>query len=78
MFCQLMETAEPWFQHGQEFLPKGGFVQSEPFSNPDNCNPSSPLVKKLNRIREFILKKHDYELYSHLNRLDIQPQIYGM
>ncbi|XP_041460256.1 TBC1 domain family member 5-like isoform X2 [Lytechinus variegatus] len=79
LFCHLMETAEPWFHHGHDFPPpQGGFVQSEPFSKPEECNPSSPLVKKLNRIREVILKKHDFELYTHLNRLDIQPQIYGI
>ncbi|XP_799336.2 TBC1 domain family member 5 isoform X2 [Strongylocentrotus purpuratus] len=78
LFCHLMETAEPWFHHGQDFPAQSGFVQSEPFSKPEECNPSSPLVKKLNRIREFILKKHDFELYTHLNQLDIQPQIYGI
>ncbi|XP_071490001.1 TBC1 domain family member 5-like [Diadema antillarum] len=81
LFCHLMETAEPWFQHGQD-LPsassQGAFVQPEPFSKPQECNPSSPLVKKLNRIREVILKRHDYELYSHLDRLDIPPQLYGI
>lgn len=49
-----------------------------PFARPQDSGPSVAIVTKVNRIQDHLVKKHDIELYMHLNRLEIAPQIYGM
>ncbi|KAB0401572.1 hypothetical protein E2I00_020179 [Balaenoptera physalus] len=80
MFSQLMETAEPWFstfehdgQKGKETL-----MTPIPFARPQDLGPTVAIVTKVNQIQDHLLKKHDIELYMHLNRLEIAPQIYGL
>ncbi|MXQ83188.1 hypothetical protein E5288_WYG018733 [Bos mutus] len=80
MFSQLMETAEPWFstfehdgQKGKETL-----MPPIPFARPQDLGPTIAIVTKVNQIQDQLLKKHDIELYMHLNRLEIAPQIYGL
>uniref|UniRef100_A0A8C6FUM3 TBC1 domain family member 5 n=1 Tax=Moschus moschiferus TaxID=68415 RepID=A0A8C6FUM3_MOSMO len=80
MFSQLMETAEPWFstfehdgQKGKETL-----MPPIPFARPQDLGPTIAVVTKVNQIQDQLLKKHDIELYMHLNRLEIAPQIYGL
>nr|XP_026244410.1 TBC1 domain family member 5 isoform X2 [Urocitellus parryii] len=80
MFSQLMETAEPWFstfehdgQKGKETL-----MPPIPFARPQDLGPTVAIVTKVNQIQDHLLKKHDIELYMHLNRLEIAPQIYGL
>ncbi|XP_055273014.1 TBC1 domain family member 5 isoform X2 [Moschus berezovskii] len=80
MFSQLMETAEPWFstfehdgQKGKETL-----MAPIPFARPQDLGPTIAVVTKVNQIQDQLLKKHDIELYMHLNRLEIAPQIYGL
>nr|XP_019581565.1 PREDICTED: TBC1 domain family member 5 isoform X1 [Rhinolophus sinicus]XP_019581566.1 PREDICTED: TBC1 domain family member 5 isoform X1 [Rhinolophus sinicus]XP_019581567.1 PREDICTED: TBC1 domain family member 5 isoform X1 [Rhinolophus sinicus]XP_019581568.1 PREDICTED: TBC1 domain family member 5 isoform X1 [Rhinolophus sinicus]XP_019581569.1 PREDICTED: TBC1 domain family member 5 isoform X1 [Rhinolophus sinicus] len=80
MFSQLMETAEPWFstfehdgQKGKETL-----MPPIPFARPQDLGPTIAVVTKVNHIQDHLLKKHDIELYMHLNRLEIAPQIYGL
>ncbi|XP_060252697.1 TBC1 domain family member 5 isoform X1 [Ovis aries] len=80
MFSQLMETAEPWFstfehdgQKGKETL-----MPPIPFARPQDLGPTIAIVTKVNQIQDQLLKKHDTELYMHLNRLEIAPQIYGL
>ncbi|XP_039593542.1 TBC1 domain family member 5 isoform X1 [Polypterus senegalus] len=80
MFSQLMETAEPWFSSFERELRKGKeeMITSIPFARPQDTGPSVAIVAKVNRIQDQLLKKHDIELYMHLNRLEIAPQIYGI
>lgn len=80
VFSQLMETAEPWFstfehdgQKGKETL-----MTPIPFARPQDLGPTVAIVTKVNQIQDHLLKKHDIELYMHLNRLEIAPQIYGL
>ena len=57
-------------------------MPTEPFQNKDQSdtklNCTSAINTKLRYIFENILVKHDHELYTHLERLDIAPQIYGL
>jgi len=53
-------------------------LTSIPFARPQDSGPSVAIVTKVNRIQDQLVKKHDIELYMHLNRLEIAPQIYGM
>ncbi|XP_051992471.1 TBC1 domain family member 5 [Xyrauchen texanus] len=80
MFSQLMETAEPWFSSFEREVRKGKeeMLTSIPFARPQDSGPSVAIVTKVNRIQDQLLKKHDIELYMHLNRLEIAPQIYGI
>ena len=36
------------------------------------------VVRKCHRIQHLLLKQYDPALYSHLNGLGIEPQLYGM
>ncbi|XP_041105009.1 TBC1 domain family member 5-like isoform X2 [Polyodon spathula] len=80
MFSQIMETAEPWFSNFERDIRRGKeeMVTSIPFARPQDTGPSVAIVTKVNRIQDQLLKKHDIELYMHLNRLEIAPQIYGI
>ncbi|XP_060721920.1 TBC1 domain family member 5 isoform X2 [Tachysurus vachellii] len=80
MFSQLMETAEPWFSSFEREVRKGKeeMLTSIPFARPQDSGPSVAVVTKVNRIQDQLIKKHDIELYMHLNRLEIAPQIYGI
>ncbi|XP_038058177.1 TBC1 domain family member 5-like isoform X2 [Patiria miniata] len=82
MFYGLMDTMEPWYRHGTReegaLYRNASFKSAEPFSKPQECAPSSPLIKKLTKIQDVVLKMHDNELHLHLTRLDIQPQIFGI
>ncbi|NXJ14136.1 TBCD5 protein, partial [Odontophorus gujanensis] len=80
MFTRLMKTAEHWFstfEHdGQK--EKDVMITPMPFARPQDLGPSVAIVTKVNQIQDQLLKKHDIELYMHLNRLEIAPQIYGL
>uniref|UniRef100_A0A4W3JRR6 TBC1 domain family member 5 n=1 Tax=Callorhinchus milii TaxID=7868 RepID=A0A4W3JRR6_CALMI len=80
MFSQLMDTAEPWFSSFEREIRRGkeGMITAVPFARPQDSGPSLAIVSKVNRIQDLLLKKHDAELYMHLNRLEIAPQIYGI
>ncbi|XP_067867959.1 TBC1 domain family member 5 isoform X3 [Heterodontus francisci] len=80
MFSQLMDTAEPWFSSFEREIRKGKeeLVTAVPFARPQDMGPSLAIVSKVNRIQDLLLKKYDTELYMHLNRLEIAPQIYGI
>nr|XP_031532910.1 TBC1 domain family member 5 [Vicugna pacos] len=80
MFSQLMETAEPWFSTFEHDGQKGKepLMTPIPFARPQDLGPTIAIVTKVNQIQDHLLKKHDIELYMHLNRLEIAPQIYGL
>lgn len=80
VFSKLMQTAEPWFSSLEHDLhkDKDGLITPAPFARPQDHGPSIAIVTKVNFIQDQLLKKHDIELYMHLNRLEIAPQIYGL
>ncbi|XP_068791452.1 TBC1 domain family member 5 isoform X3 [Struthio camelus] len=80
MFTRLMKTAEHWFstfEHDSQ-KEKDPMITPMPFARPQDLGPSIAIVAKVNQIQDHLLKKHDIELYMHLNRLEIAPQIYGL
>ncbi|XP_030301268.1 TBC1 domain family member 5 isoform X1 [Calypte anna] len=80
MFTHLMKTAEHWFstfEHDSQ-KEKDVIITPMPFARPQDLGPSIAIVAKVNQIQDHLLKKHDIELYMHLNRLEIAPQIYGL
>ncbi|NXC40849.1 TBCD5 protein, partial [Penelope pileata] len=80
MFTRLMKTAEHWFstfEHDSQ-KEKDVMITPMPFARPQDIGPSIAIVTKVNQIQDQLLKKHDIELYMHLNRLEIAPQIYGL
>lgn len=79
MFSQVMETVEPWYVSKEVYPTKSQDpASSQPFSRPQDLNPSNVIVTKLTRIQDYLLKKADHELHMHLERLEIAPQIYGI
>lgn len=53
-------------------------LSAQPFTQTQDVHPSNVIVSKLVHIQDNLLKKVDYELYDHLMKMDIAPQIYGM
>ncbi|NWT92607.1 TBCD5 protein, partial [Urocynchramus pylzowi] len=80
MFTRLMKTAEHWFSTFEHDCQKEKdvMITPMPFARPQDLGPSIAIVAKVNQIQDHLLKKHDIELYMHLNRLEIAPQIYGL
>ncbi|XP_061852625.1 TBC1 domain family member 5 isoform X2 [Colius striatus] len=80
MFTHLMKTAEHWFStfEHDSHKEKDVMITPMPFARPQDLGPSIAIVAKVNQIQDHLLKKHDIELYMHLNRLEIAPQIYGL
>ncbi|XP_043365024.1 TBC1 domain family member 5 isoform X4 [Dermochelys coriacea] len=80
MFTHLMKTAEHWFSTFEHDIQKekDAMMTPIPFARPQDLGPSIAIVTKVNQIQDHLLKKHDIELYMHLNRLEIAPQIYGL
>ncbi|CAI5788464.1 Hypothetical predicted protein [Podarcis lilfordi] len=80
MFIHLMKTAEHWFSTYEydSQKEKDAMMTPVPFARPQDLGPSIAIVAKVNQIQDHLLKKHDIELYMHLNRLEIAPQIYGL
>ncbi|XP_023222366.1 TBC1 domain family member 5-like [Centruroides sculpturatus] len=79
IFCQVMDVVESWYLINEYSSNKytDQFVLA-PFSRPRETGPTSILGVKLTKINEQILRRHDLELFSHLETLEITPQIYGI
>lgn len=80
LFSNLMGSAEPWFSTYEQDSrkDKDAKISTLPFARPQDIGPSIAIVTKVNNIQDYLLKKHDIELFMHLNRLEIAPQIYGL
>ncbi|KAK3106658.1 hypothetical protein FSP39_024666, partial [Pinctada imbricata] len=80
MMSQIMQTIEPWYisKDGPMIKMSDSHSSSIPFARPQDLSSSNVIVTKLTRIQDYILKKFDVELHSHLERLEIAPQIYGI
>lgn len=71
MFERLMGAVRPWFYY---------------YSQPSNRNTAPfqssdldiPIVQKCQRLQNELLQTADKRLYTHLNTLKIEPQVYGM
>ncbi|XP_076338434.1 TBC1 domain family member 5 isoform X2 [Tachypleus tridentatus] len=80
MFCQVMETVEAWYLTNEERYVKypTDHFNLAPFSQPPESGPCSTLGVKLTKIHEQLLRHQDPELYCHLTKLEIAPQIFGI
>eukprot|EP00117_Sycon_ciliatum_P008009 scpid38869/ scgid6071/ TBC1 domain family member 5 len=83
LLAALMETCSEWYEHGPADLPsnkKGSavLVESKLFQSEEDANPSSAVVRKMERIQQVLIRKEDPELHSHLSKLAIPPQIFGL
>ncbi|XP_064907585.1 TBC1 domain family member 5 isoform X11 [Columba livia] len=73
LFCYARENEQLLYKQEKDVM-----ITPMPFARPQDLGPSIAIVAKVNQIQDHLLKKHDIELYMHLNRLEIAPQIYGM
>jgi len=86
IFERLMSVTKAWFDSGQKqgemeisgnrrvidetaLFGKGG---------QENLQKSSEVIKKCHRIHHQLLKLYDPDLYNHLMKLGVEPQIYGL
>ncbi|KAF8790069.1 TBC1 domain family member 5 like protein [Argiope bruennichi] len=78
MFCQLMDSVEPWYTMTDYSHSKyAKQIATEPFSQ-SIVAPGNLLGRKLKRIYEQLLKHHDLTLFSYFEQLEITPQIFGI
>ena len=89
MFTQIMLIIQPWYYYAEEQKQrtdeeeykkskKNAAAFPQPFARVQDIGQSSVLVRKLNWIGDTLVKHSDPQLYHHLAKLDIPPQIYGM
>ncbi|KAK7077786.1 TBC1 domain, member 5, partial [Halocaridina rubra] len=76
-----MKGLEPWYivsEHCNQPDPRSNIINAQPFARPQDIGPTNLLVQKLTSIHDNLLQRHDPSLYTHLSRLEIPPQIYGI
>merc|ERR1712004_152698 len=88
ILCRLMYHVEPWYGNNKLFKdvnPPEVLTKNTAASMLDGRMPRSEadcenehIDVKLTRIHEILLKNVDFELYNHLKRNDIIPQVYGI
>nr|XP_009861344.1 TBC1 domain family member 5-like [Ciona intestinalis] len=87
MFCQLMRSTNPWYSINEiepelplECAKNNDPIPTVPFqpSEENNAGPPLEITNKLNRIHNDLLATYDHELYYHISRLEIIPQVYGL
>ncbi|XP_042875470.1 TBC1 domain family member 5-like isoform X1 [Penaeus japonicus] len=81
LFEGVMKGLEPWYvvsETGSQPDPRSTLLNAQPFARPQDIGPTNLLVQKLTSIHDNLLQRHDSALYSHLARLEIPPQIYGI
>jgi len=78
MFSHLMKIVKPWFQQEAISSPpsKGTKNKKENIFIFHTEEKSAPIVDKCKFIQNHLLRGIDHELYVHLQRLNIEPQIY--
>uniref|UniRef100_A0A1I8AQ14 Rab-GAP TBC domain-containing protein n=2 Tax=Steinernema glaseri TaxID=37863 RepID=A0A1I8AQ14_9BILA len=84
LFCEVMLLLQRWYvtnddsasENPSPSLNELGEVQL--FKSIKDTGPSSELIEKLKFIGDVQLQEIDPELWNHLNKLDIAPQIYGI
>lgn len=81
LFEGVMKGLEPWYvvsEHSHHPDPRSTLLNAQPFARPQDVGPTNLLVQKLTSIHDSLLQRHDPGLYTHLQRLEIPPQIYGI
>ncbi|KAG0036964.1 hypothetical protein BGZ82_003385 [Podila clonocystis] len=86
LFSSLMSRAKPWYEFSDEGFggarrPKpNSAAQTQLFGKPEAPEPPSkqtPVIEWSEKIFHF-LERVDNELFQHLRRLEIQPQLFGI
>ena len=65
LFFSLMRCTKAWYE-------------STPSSRPPQGTPSLPILKICEKVMYEYLKPLDYPLFSHLTKLQIEPQLFGL
>ena len=78
LFEALMEAVGPWFISNKSVHTVGVGYKGQPWSRPQDQTTGNKLVDNLNYIQDELLRKHDPDLFSRLEKLEIFPQIYGI
>lgn len=81
LFEGVMNGLEPWYvvtEQSNHPDPRSTLINTQPFARPQDVGPTNLLVQKLTSIHDNLLQRHDPALYTHLARLEIPPQIYGI
>nr|CAB3266842.1 TBC1 domain family member 5-like [Phallusia mammillata] len=90
MFSKVMDATNGWYAvtetpqatpiEDNDDKKDASPIPTIPFQSNENHMPSPPLeiTNKLNHIHDKLLGMYDHELYHHLTRLQIIPQVYGL
>ena len=81
IFATIMTTLKSWFHVNDKKKASAGYpLQSTLFketSNGDSLD-EAPIIQVCKKIQNELLKKKDGALAAHLEKLGIEPQIYGL
>lgn len=75
LFEALMECMSDWYRHPANTRTRK--KSEHPWRKP-NDESGNKIVEKLSHIQETLLKRHDPDLYTRLDKLEIYPQLYGI
>ena len=76
LFEALMEAVGPWFISNKSLHTVGVGYKGQPWSRPQDQTTGNKLVDNLKYIQDELLRRHDPDLFSRLEKLEIFPQIY--
>lgn len=79
LFSRIMNATKEWYALNdparRPSVAKPAFARD---GNASDDEDDSVVVKKLKKIQDKLLKESDPQLYAHLTKLKIVPQIYGL
>ncbi|XP_076045513.1 TBC1 domain family member 5 isoform X2 [Oratosquilla oratoria] len=82
MFEAVMKELELWYvvpdlNQSQHSI-RHSIINARPFAQPQDIGPTNVLVQKLTSIHDNQVKRFEPDIYTHLTKLEIPPQIYGI
>ncbi|KAJ3285077.1 TBC1 domain, member 5 [Borealophlyctis nickersoniae] len=82
LFYRIMRSAKPWFEVGLDTpirKPARGIKGSKYGEHRGEVeNKPIPIIAVCRRVQNELLKVLDYELFQHLEKQGIEPQLYGL
>jgi len=78
MFCNMMDHVEAWYLIRDTNPSKFSLLNVRPFARLQDVNAYNIIISKLTYIHDLLLRRHDHDLYIHLEKMEIAPQIYGI
>ncbi|KND04397.1 uncharacterized protein SPPG_00128 [Spizellomyces punctatus DAOM BR117] len=84
LFYRLMRATKPWFEVGPDLGPSrpSRVIQKSNYAEhrrgQEDAGKQVPIVAFCRRVQHDLLRVLDFDLYQHLEKQGIEPQLYGI